>query len=198
MQWLFPWTTVMGGWNPGRKTCVYMDARPRQLLIDFLSTEIGCKLRKLRPTQIRRLLDEFCNPPTALPHSPANSPRNCVLVPVSGLFCRILYVKNKHLVTVSSSQAPRSWLLITFCAIWELSLRRVAYCFQGFCSRARKNLCGRLYRWAFRHHCSYRRNRLVSRFHTPPSGMLPMVWLDRGIRLQRSFYRSWFGICSTP
>ena len=135
--------THMGRLKPrAQNMClyVYMDARPRQLLIDFLSTEIGCKLRKLRPTQIRRLLDEFCNPPTALPHSPANSPRNCVLVPVSGLFCRILYVKNKHLVTVSSSQAPRSWLLITFCAIWELSLRRVAYCFQGFCSRARKNL----------------------------------------------------------
>ena len=40
-----------------------MDARPRQLLIAFLSTEIGCKLRKLRPTQTRGLLDEFYSPP---------------------------------------------------------------------------------------------------------------------------------------
>ena len=40
-----------------------MDARPRQLLIAFLSTEIACKLRKLRPTQTRGLLDEFYSPP---------------------------------------------------------------------------------------------------------------------------------------
>ena len=52
-----------------------MDARPRHLLIAFLSTKIGCNLRKIRPTQIGVLLDEFCSPTTALRHSPLNSPR---------------------------------------------------------------------------------------------------------------------------
>ena len=107
-----------------------MDARPRQLLIAFLSTEIGCKLRKLRPTQTRGLLDEFCNPPTVFLTRLSTVRGTVFQYQFLDYFAEFYMWKRKFDHSEHLAGSQNLGILIAFCRIWDLSLGRVAYSFQ--------------------------------------------------------------------
>ena len=110
-----------------------MDARPRQLLIAFLSTEIGCKLWKLRLTQTRGLLDEFCNPPTVFLTRLSTVRGTVFQYQFLDYFAEFYMWKRKFDHSEHLAGSQNFGILIAFCRIWDLrrlSLGRVAYSFQ--------------------------------------------------------------------
>eukprot|EP01048_Picozoa_sp_COSAG05_P010274 COSAG05_NODE_893_length_6708_cov_2.153427_8_plen_170_part_00 len=152
-----------------------MDARPRQLLIALLSTVIGCKLRKLRPTQTRGLLDEFYSPPLGL--AGARSERglklSMTLNATGKIHRKINFYRKIHSDARFFLSLPNSYLFCTSfnyfythvrCRCWAPLLRHT--CGVGIAEVARRDACpsgalpllvARPVRWRYKVHGRPRR-----------------------------------------